>query len=623
MFLLPDLTLVLVFVFEFRASNFLIIFIPNIHLPKGYRYPVNIMRYKLLFLAPNHSLSAVAAYFAQDYSNEFVEITSAGLYSEAMSEMTRVALDRMQIPAFDRLTFESISGQSFDLVIVLGSLTSEQCPLFQEIPPVIYWKISEPQSGELSQWQQLSNELKILLRSLFEHGFLNAFQRQRSYLGNVLDSLQEGIIAHDMNRKIFLFNSGAEQITGVARTKIIGKDCHEIFSPHVCGDQCIFNNCTVAAEVNRSSFPTVFTGGQGKRKELDINRFPLKDENGQTIGAIAVISDSTRLRELEMQLGEAESFEGIIGQDYSMQSIFQMIRDLAISDFPVVITGESGTGKELVAAAIHKESERRDNIFLAVNCGALPEGTLESELFGHVKGAFTGAIKDKKGRFELADKGTLFLDEIAELTPRMQVKLLRVLQEGIVEPVGSETHKVVDVRILCATNRNLREMVARGEFREDLYYRLAVVPIEIPPLRERRNDIVLLARHFLARTAGKLSRKDMAFSEDAISVLINYSWPGNVRQLQNVIQFAMIKCRGNTVMPEHFPPEILSTTSVSLIGNGGGKVGRKPKLTAEMVESALTKAGGNKAKAARILKVGRATLYNFLNNHSEVLAEVE
>lgn len=581
------------------------------------------MRYKLLFLDTNHSLSAVAAYLAQDYLVENMEITSAGLYSEALSEMTSVTLGRMQIPAFGRTTFESISGQPFDLVIVLGSLSSVQCPLFQGLPPVIHWKIIEPQNGEFSQWQQISNELRMLLRSLFEHGFLKALQRQRSSLGSVIDSLQEGIIAHDLNRKIFLFNSGAEQITGVTRTQILGRDCHEIFSPHVCGDKCIFNGCSVPAEINRSNFPSIFTGGQGKRKELDINRFPLKDENGQTIGTVAVITDSTRLRELEMQLGEADSFEGIIGQDYSMQNIFQMIRDLAISDFPVVITGESGTGKELVAAAIHKESDRRDKVFLAVNCGALPEGTLESELFGHVKGAFTGAIKDKKGRFELADKGTLFLDEIAELSPRMQVKLLRVLQEGVVEPVGSETNKKVDLRILCATNRNLREMVSRGEFREDLYYRLAVVPIEIPPLRERRSDIVLLARHFLARTAKKLSRSEMTFSEDTISVLINYSWPGNVRQLQNVIQFAMIKCRGNTILPEHLPPEILSTTSVPLTDNGSAKVGRKPKLNAEMVESALAKAGGNKAKAARILKVGRATLYNFLNNNSEVMAEIE
>ncbi len=580
------------------------------------------MRYKLLFLDNNHSLSAIAAYLAQDYSNENIEITSAGLYSKAHSEITRVALGRMQIPIFNRVTFESISRQSFDLVIVLG-LTSEQCPIIQGIPPVIHWEIDEPQTLEFAQWQQISNKLRILLRSLFEHGFLKAFQKQRSCLGSVIDSLQEGIIAHDSNRKIFLFNSGAEQITGVTRTQILGRDCHEIFSPHICGDKCIFNDCTIPAEFNRSNFPSIFTGGHGKRKELDINRFPLRGENGQIIGAVAVISDSTRIRELEKQLGETESFEGIIGQDYSMQNIFQMIRDLAISDFPVVITGESGTGKELVAAAIHKESDRRDKVFLAVNCGALPEGTLESELFGHVKGAFTGAIKDKKGRFELADKGTLFLDEIGELSPRMQVKLLRVLQEGVVEPVGSETCKKVDVRILCATNRNLKEMISRGEFREDLYYRLAVVPIEIPPLRERRSDIVLLARHFLARTAKKLSRSEMTFSEDTISVLINYSWPGNVRQLQNAIQFAMIKCRGNTILPEHLPPEILSTTSVPLMDNGSAKVGRKPKLNVEMVESALSKAGGNKAKAARILKVGRATLYNFLNNHSEVMAEVE
>ncbi len=578
------------------------------------------MKSKLLFLDTNHRLSAIAGHFAKDYANENIDIKSAGLYAEPLPEWIGTVSSSVALPLYEPVAFESVSEQRFDLVVVLGSLSTERYPFFQGIPPVIHWKVAEVTDDDLSRWQQLCNDLRLHVKSLFEHGFLKALLNQHSYLSVVLDSLHEGILAHDMNRKIFLFNRGAEEITGVSRNEMLGKDCHEIFSPHVCAENCIFEDCSIVNDFQKTSFPTVFTGGQGKRKELDITRFPLKDEYGLTIGAVAVISDSTRIRELEMRLGEAESFAGIIGQDYSMQSIFQMIRDLAVSDFPVVITGESGTGKELVAAAIHNESDRRDKVFIAVNCGALPEGTLESELFGHVKGAFTGAIKDKKGRFELADKGTLFLDEIAELSPRMQVKLLRVLQEGIVEPVGSETQKKVDVRILCATNRNLREMVNRGEFREDLYYRLAVVPIELPPLRERRNDIVLLARHFLAKTAEKLSRGEMTFSEDAMSILMNYSWPGNVRQLQNVIQFAMIKCRGNKILAEHLPPEILNNTFIPMMTANGAKAGRKPKLNIEMVESALAKAGGNKAKAARILRVGRATLYNFLNSHSEVLA---
>ncbi|MBN1129226.1 MAG: sigma 54-interacting transcriptional regulator, partial [Chitinispirillaceae bacterium] len=283
------------------------------------------------------------------------------------------------------------------------------------------------------------------------------------------------------------------------------------------------------------------------------------------------------------------------------------------------ITGESGTGKELVAAAIHNESTRRDRLFVPVNCGALPEGIIESELFGHVKGAFTGAIRDKKGRFELADKGTLFLDEIADLSPRMQVKLLRVLQEGVFEPVGSEQPRRVDVRLICATNRDLKELVRTGAFRDDLYYRLAVMPILLPPLRQRRNDIVLLTRHFLGQNAEKLSRSGISIADEALSLLMNYAWPGNVRQLQNCIQFALIKCRGTVILPEHLPPEITSAARLtSFAQKGTGRAGRKPKLTSDAVERALVKSGNNKAKAARLLGVGRATLYIFLNEHREI-----
>lgn len=577
------------------------------------------MENKILFIDNRHVLSRIAEHYAKKYVAEKKSISSAGVSNYTITDAEKEIFDKLGIPAIDRVSFLSNKADHFDLVITIGSLPDNNSPVFQGFPPVIHWNIEIPNSFNLQEWEQIAHEIEMLVLHLFNHGFLKTLIRQKNQLGNVLDSLQEGILAHDMNRKIFLFSRGAEAITGASREQIIGKDCHDVFKPHVCGEKCIFLDKSNVKDIKKSSFPVLFTAGSGGRKEIDITRFPLEDEDGKIIGAVAVFSDSTRLKELEIRLGETESFAGIIGQDHEMQILFQMIRDLAASDFPVVITGESGTGKELVAAAIHKESDRRDQAFVAVNCGALPEGTLESELFGHVRGAFTGAIKDKKGRFELADKGTLFLDEIAELTPKMQVKLLRVLQEGVVEPVGSEVPKMVDVRIVCATNRNLKEMVSRGEFREDLYYRLAVVPIELPPLRKRRNDIVLLSRHFLERIAKKLSRSEMSFAEDSISILMNYEWPGNVRQLQNVIQYAMIKCRGKQINPEHLPPEITGKSYLPSFSVISTKAGRKPKLTSDIVESALVKAGGNKAKAARILRVGRATLYNFINNHSEII----
>lgn len=578
------------------------------------------MEIKLLFLDENHIFSIIAEHFAKKYKVEDVLVFSAGILPQSPSESLKTTLEKFEISINDQVSILSYRATQFDLVVVTSPISVEQYSVLTGFPLVFHWDLSLPEQNNVGCWEPLIKQIDQQASYLFKNGLIKAILKQKYYFGNIIDNLQEGVIAHDMNRRIFLFNRGAEVITGASKHQILGRDCHDIFKPHVCSDKCIFSNPQMVTEVKRSAFPAVFTGIPGNRKELDITRYPLNDENGNAIGAFVVFSDTTRLHQLEMKLGEAESFSGIIGRDYKMQMIFQLIQDLAISDFPVVITGESGTGKELVAAAIHKESDRRDQLFVAVNCGALPEGTLESELFGHVKGAFTGAIKDKKGRFELADKGTLFLDEIGELSPRMQVKLLRVLQEGIIEPVGSESQKSIDVRILCATNRNLKEMVARGEFREDLYYRLAVVPIELPPLRERRNDIILLAHHFLAKTADKLKRSDMSFSEDTVSILMNYNWPGNIRQLQNVIQFAMIKCRSNSILPEHLPPEILSNTFIPTVSISNGKAGRKPKLTADIVESALIKAGGNKAKAARLLRVGRATLYNFLNSHSDVFS---
>jgi DNA-binding NtrC family response regulator len=300
-----------------------------------------------------------------------------------------------------------------------------------------------------------------------------------------------------------------------------------------------------------------------------------------------------------------------------MQALYDLIPELAESAAPVLIQGESGTGKELVAAALHNEGPRAGKLFVPVNCGALPEGLLESELFGHVRGAFTGAIRDKKGRFELADGGTIFLDEIGDISAAMQVKLLRVLQKGAFERVGSEKTIKVNVRVISATNKDLQREIAAGRFREDLYYRLSVVPLVVPPLRERPNDIPLLAVHLLAQYAEGAGRQGAAFSPEAMDLMLSYHWPGNVRELQNWIQFALIKCKGGPIRPEHLPPVALHTGALLAGGHAGaGADPRKGRmrLTAQSVREAIDRAGGNKVEAARLLGVSRATLYRFLDD---------
>ena len=335
--------------------------------------------------------------------------------------------------------------------------------------------------------------------------------------------------------------------------------------------------------------------------------------------------------------GEVGNFHGMVGRSRVMRDVFRTIRQVGVSDYSVLITGESGTGKELVASAIHAESRRSCGPFVPINCGALPETILESELFGHVRGAFTGAIRDKKGRFELAHGGTLFLDEIGELTPSFQVKLLRVLQERSFERVGGERLVSVDVRIVSATNRDLRRLVRdgsfhegtvrEGTFREDLFYRLCVVPIVLPPLRERPEDILPIAEHALGRIREEAGRPALRLGDAAREALLLAPWPGNVRQLINALQFASVHCAGDVVEPLHLPPEVrapAASRSGSADPASRGRPlpraavrdarGRPRKLDGPAVERALDAADGNKARAARILGVGRATLYRFLND---------
>lgn len=427
----------------------------------------------------------------------------------------------------------------------------------------------------------------------------------------VFDNLDTGIIAHDAMRRIFVFNREAERITGFSREELLGKDCHEVFGGALCGERCSFCGKGILESLNppEPQYPLNVVSRAGDYRQVEMSLTWMKREDGTIWGVLASMRDMTDLFDLRMQAGSIDRFAGIIGRDPRMNHVFQQIRDVSQYDFSVHIAGETGTGKELVAAAIHNESPRLGKPFVPINCGALPEGLIESELFGHVKGAFSGAVRDKKGRFELADGGTIFLDEVADLSKYMQVKLLRLLQEGTFERVGGETTLKVDVRVVSATNKDLKKEVAQGNFRDDLYYRLNVVPIFLPPLRERRNDIPLLASHFIEDATKRYPQASTVISKEAMGMLMEYDWPGNVRELQNAIYFAIVKSGGGEIRAMDLPVEVRGKTPIK------AKRGRAKKLTPAMVSLVLTRTGGNKAKAAKLLGVGRATLYRYLNEY--------
>jgi len=429
-------------------------------------------------------------------------------------------------------------------------------------------------------------------------------------LERVLDNLKDGIIAHDLNRRIFYFNSEAEKITGYSRKEVIGKDCHKAFGEPFCGGHCSFLSDKPALTDRAEYSMNIITKG-GESRQVEMSAVMMKDEKNQDFGVLACFRDVTDLLNLKIKAGELAGFSNIIGRDSKMLMLFMQIKDVAEYDYPVHISGETGTGKELVALAIHNESQRGGAPFVPINCGALPEGLIESELFGHVKGAFSGAIRDKKGRFELADGGSILLDEIAELPKILQVKLLRFLQDGIIEKVGGEKTIPINVRVISATNKDLKKEVLKNRFREDLFYRLNVIPIHIPPLRERKTDIPLLVDFFLDQAENE-GQKKKKFSNEALSIMMDYSWPGNIRELQNAVLFSTVKCHGSIIKPDDLPMELKTSK------NSVQKRGPSGKLDIDAVNKAILKTGGNKAKAARLLGVGRATLYRFFKEHPEI-----
>ncbi|RTZ95876.1 MAG: sigma-54-dependent Fis family transcriptional regulator [Deltaproteobacteria bacterium] len=448
----------------------------------------------------------------------------------------------------------------------------------------------------------------------------NHFQRISSHHNNltrILDNLKEGILAHDLDRRIIFFNREAEKITGYRREDVLGKTCEEAFGAPLCGGKCQFYVGDDASE-DAAEYTTNIITKNGDTRRVEMAPTVMFDDDGHPQGVLTSMRDVTDYLQLQIQARKLTSFAGIIGQDARMLQVFEQIRDVSAYDFPVHIGGETGTGKELVAHAIHNESSRGGGPFVPINCGALPEGLIASELFGHVKGSFTGAHRDKMGRFELADGGTIFLDEVTELPRPIQATLLRFLQENSFERVGDEKTISVDVRIISATNKELKTEVNQNRFRDDLFYRLNVIPVHLPPLRERKTDIPLLIEHFLHETEKQYGRHPHQVVQEAMALLMDYQWPGNVRELQNAVQFAMVRAKGRFIRPDDLPLEVRAgcppAPSAPVTHH------RKIRLSEETVVSAMEKTGGNKARAARILGVGRATLYRFLTAHPGLLS---
>lgn len=369
----------------------------------------------------------------------------------------------------------------------------------------------------------------------------------------VLDRVSDGVIVTNLERKIVFINETARRLLRYSEGEVAEACCKQITRSSECEYSCPMTRAMLNGQ-DMSGVPMWYRTKDGQLLNCLTSVTLLRDDSGHIVGGVEVFNDISQITRLQESAQERFSFSSIIGHNKTMQEVFDLIKLVAETDSTVLITGESGTGKEMVANAIHFNSTRRNRAFVKVNCAALNEGVLESELFGHVRGAFTGAIADKMGRFELAHGGTIFLDEIAEIPPATQVKLLRVLQEGELERVGSARSTKVDVRVVAATNRDLVTALEEGSFRQDLYYRLNVFRITLPPLRDRRDDVPLLVDHFIKKISAKMpSKKVERIEADALARLMDYRFPGNIRELENLVEHAAIRCQEGIIRTRDLP----------------------------------------------------------------------
>ncbi len=436
-------------------------------------------------------------------------------------------------------------------------------------------------------------------------------QMPKNQTSIILDSIADGVFTVDLDWNVTSFNRAAQEITGISKEDAIGRKCWEVFKANICEKKCALKNAMDTGRPlrNRSVYIVDF---EGNRVPVSISAAVLRDENGRIIGGVETFRDLSLLEELKKEINGRKSFFDIVSKNKEMHRLFAILERVAQSESTVILQGESGTGKELFARAIHSLSARKERPMVTINLGALPDTLIESEIFGHKAGAFTGAARDRKGRVAEAEGGTLFLDEIGDLSLHLQVKLLRLLQEKTYEPVGEDRTVHADIRIIAATNKDLNALVRKGSFREDLFYRINVLGLSLPPLRERREDISLLIDTFLRKFKFLKGKETKGLSQEVLSVLMAYDYPGNVRELENIIEHAMVLCPGEVIGVRCLPDYLQTEAPSSRKGEGKGSKGeslRWKDMEREFILQALKINGWNRKQTANELGIGRQTLW--------------
>lgn len=428
----------------------------------------------------------------------------------------------------------------------------------------------------------------------------------------ILESISDGVFTVDHNWQITSFNRAAENITGIPRDEALGSYCWEVLRSDMCETNCPLGQTLQKGSpiINRSGY---IINKNGQNIPISVSTAILKDENGKILGGVETFRDLSEVEHLRKELQESFQVGDMVSRSKAMYKIFKILPRVAESESTVLIEGETGTGKELLAKAIHHLSSRKNNPFVAVNCGALPDSLLESELFGYKSGAFTDAKKDKPGQFTLAKEGTIFLDEIGDTSPAFQTRLLRVLQEKEITPLGGTRPIKVNIRIIAATNKSLDELLQKGEFRQDLYYRINIVRMHLPPLRERKEDIPLLVDHFIQKFNSLYSRSVQGLSQKALNLLMAYEYPGNVRELENIIEYAFVLCTEEYINPEHLPDYL---SSLSYDNDQENRLhSTLQNVEAQTIIDTLKKNNYNRKMAAQELGMHKSTLYRKIKRY--------
>jgi PAS domain S-box-containing protein len=435
---------------------------------------------------------------------------------------------------------------------------------------------------------------------------------QKDISALIFDSISDGVFTTDHDCRITSLNRAAERISGFNREEAIGKYCFDIFRTDLCQKGCALRN-TLQNGTSVSNVRVTIIRRDGRKIPVSVSTTLLRDESDRCAGAVEFFRDLSEIESLQDKITKLRGLENIVSCNEKMQHIFKLLPDVAESECNVVIQGPSGSGKELLAQALHSMSPRKNNAYIRVNCAALPETLLESELFGYARGAFTDAKRDKPGMFHIAQGGTLLLDEIGDMPLSLQVKLLRVLNNGEYQPLGSTRMLKADARIITSTNQDLKRLVEEGRFREDLYYRINVISIQIPPLRERLEDLPILIEHFIQKFRARRKKDIRGVSEEALKLLRRHDFPGNVRELENAIEHAFVICGGNLIEAEHLPERILEATQTHTNGHGSSFNGHSSEEA--IIREALARNEGNRSKTARELGMHRSTLWRKIEKH--------